>query len=139
MKKRCNLVTILGLVGIVVGISGVLPVFFQPDDIWWTPRQLALTPDEASGRVRILVADEPLTDRLAAGELLLVTPDGPRPMAAGDIRLRLNNRDKVRAHALMAAMVPVAIAAVGLSVTVFGLFVVPARREAQSVASQQKM
>jgi len=62
-------------------------------DIWWTPKELAVTPTEATDRVELYVRGVALPEQIKAGRLQLVTDNGASPITETDVRVRLNNRD----------------------------------------------
>lgn len=93
---------ILGAVFCLTSVGEMVRLGTQRADIWWTPKELALPLDKAADRVRLTVAGEPLPEQLAAGRLLLVTDAGPRALTDADVRLRLNNRDRVRVQQMPA-------------------------------------
>jgi hypothetical protein len=70
----------------------------QPADIWWTPRALALPLSEAADRVEVYVGDEALQRLLESGRVQLLTGGGPVRVTESEVRLRLNNRDRIRAE-----------------------------------------
>lgn len=76
----------------------VLRYFGQPADIWWTPKEMALPLAEASDRVEVYVRDVALPEQLEAGRVQLLTEAGPSRIAKSDVRVRLNNRDRIRAE-----------------------------------------
>lgn len=75
----------------------LLRAFSQRDDIWWTPKAMALPLSESQDRVQIFVRDQALSALIEAGQLQMVDAGSPHAVAADDIRLRFNNWDKMRA------------------------------------------
>ncbi|SRR5213593_854890 len=69
-------------------------------DIWWTPPTLAPSLTESQDRVRIYARGRPLGALLDAKELWIKDEAGSSPLGADEIRLRLNNWDRVRAARL---------------------------------------
>jgi len=68
-------------------------------DIWWTPQPLALSLSESADRVQVYVRGKPLGSLLDAGQLKLAgTQDSV--LSISDVRLRLNNWDRVRTQRL---------------------------------------
>jgi hypothetical protein len=76
------------------------------EDIWWTPKELALPLDQTTNSFRLTVRGQPLEHLLAEGRLRLDMGDGSRAVAATDVRARLNNVDRIKA-----ARAPIAAAA----------------------------
>ena len=69
-------------------------------DIWWTPLPMALSISESQDRVQIFVRGKPLAALLEARQLSVTDENGSSPLGAGEIGLRLNNWDRVRADRL---------------------------------------
>ncbi len=132
MKKWFNPVTLIGLFVVAMGLVQLVPKFFEPRDIWWTPRSMALSLQDSRDRVEVFVADKLLRDRVADRSLHLVAEDGTaRPVQADDIRLRLNNWDARRADLYWQAMFSAAYLALGVAMLVVGLFFVPKERRSE--------
>jgi hypothetical protein len=82
-------------------LVSALPLFralTQRDDIWWTPQAMALPLSEAQDRVQIFVRNQPLSALLESGHLQMTASEGLQTIAPGDVRLRLNNWDRMRAE-----------------------------------------
>jgi hypothetical protein len=71
---------------------------FQRNDIWWTPPQLAVPLAEASDRVEVYVQGTHLAQLIQDGRLRVAEGNGSRAVAAGDVGIRLNNWDRMRAQ-----------------------------------------
>jgi hypothetical protein len=82
----------------LVSALQILRLLGQPSDIWWTPRALALPLVEASDRVEVYVGDVPLQRLLEAGRVQVTTDAGATRVTEPEVRLRLNNRDRIRAE-----------------------------------------
>jgi hypothetical protein len=65
-------------------------------DIWWTPFTMLVPLADGKDRVEIYVRREPLAALLQARQLRIEDDDSSSVLAAGDIGLRFNNRDRVR-------------------------------------------
>lgn len=76
----------------------IVRCFAQPSDIWWTPKAIALPLAGTSDRVEVYVRGVALRDHVEAGRLQLVTDSGATAVAGPDIRLRVNNWDRIRAE-----------------------------------------
>lgn len=84
---------------IVLLVIAALPVYRElarPRDIWWTPRAMLVPLPESADRVEVFVRGEPLGTLLEAGRVEIV--------ASGDIGLRFNSRDRLRAESLPALL-----------------------------------
>lgn len=140
MDRRINGLSIVGIIMLFVSLGHLIPMLVERGDIWWTPKQLALSLGEAEGRVRIYLRDEPIEDRLEKGCLYVVNEEGNRQkVGRDDVRLRLNNWDRRRASLLTSAIIETSAATAGFMLLVFGLFVLPAiyRRQAASTPPVQ--
>jgi hypothetical protein len=69
----------------------------QRNDVWWTPSALSVPLAESKDRVVVYVRGKPLADRIQAGELRLEENGAATTLAMGDVGLRFNNWDRVRA------------------------------------------
>ena len=108
---------VLGSAVFLIPASHLLRFFVQRSDIWWTPKGLSVPLVDTSDRVEIYVRDGLLQEQVNAQRLQLVTEQGPVTLAASDVRLRFNNRDRVRAEQIPSLL----SAAVGAAAS--GLFV----------------
>ena len=114
---------ILGAVFFLSSLGEMVRLSTQRADIWWTPKELALPLGAAADRVQLTIAGAPLPEVLAAGRLQLVTDTGTRPVTDADVRLRLNNRDRVRVQqtpALVSTGIGLGVALVILLAGVLG-------------------
>jgi hypothetical protein len=101
VKRMARLRTFLLIFGGIFFLMSALPLvryFIQPTDIWWTPRALALALVDTSDQVEVYVRDVQLTEHIKAGRLQLLSDAGARLVTESDIRLRLNNWDRIRAQ-----------------------------------------
>src|SRR4051812_46992721 len=67
-------------------------------DIWWTPLPLMVPLTEAADRVEVYVRGKPVGALLDAGQLRVVDGGSGNAVAAGEIGIRFNNWDRVRAE-----------------------------------------
>jgi hypothetical protein len=67
-------------------------------DIWWTPPAMALSLNESQDRVRIYARGQPLGALLEARRLWIRDDAGSSVLDPGEVGLRLNNWDRVRAR-----------------------------------------
>jgi hypothetical protein len=95
-------------------------VLSRRPDIWWTPRTMLVPLGEATDRVEIYALGQPLTALLQNGQARVAEGGSMRVLTPGDIGLRFNNWDRVRADRL-----PVLLAsAAGCGVTVLMLLLI---------------
>ena len=69
-------------------------------DIWWTPQAMLVPLAESKDRVEIYARGKPLAALLEAGNLRIAEGSGLSALATGDVGLRFNNWDRVRAERL---------------------------------------
>src|SRR6266571_1220075 len=74
--------------------------FYPRDDIWWTPATSPLSLEQSRDRVEVYVRGVPLQSALQSGRLQLAGDSGLAPITANDIRIRLNNYDRVKVERL---------------------------------------
>jgi hypothetical protein len=77
-------------------------------DIWWTPPTMAVPLTESMDRVEIYAHGEPLAALLKAGQVRIVEDGSTTVLAPGDVSLRFNNWDRVRAAQLPGLLIPAA-------------------------------
>ncbi len=107
-----------GIVILAIPASHVFRFFTQRSDIWWTPKALAVPLAESADRVEIYVQGQLLQEQLAAQRVQVLTERGSATLQVGDVALRFNNRDRVRAE-----QVPLLVGA-AFVIGVAGVFVV---------------
>lgn len=66
-------------------------------DIWWTPAAMALSLAQSRDRVEIYARGKPLGALLEAKQLWIGDKAASTPLDAGEIGMRFNNWDRVRA------------------------------------------
>ncbi|HET9888360.1 MAG TPA: hypothetical protein VFR10_12715 [bacterium] len=92
-------------------LVSALPLFralTQRNDIWWTPQPMALPFAEAQDRVQIFIRDQPLSALIESGQLQMMQNGSSPVIAPGDVRLRLNNWDRLRAERMPVLLVQAA-------------------------------
>jgi hypothetical protein len=106
---------IFGGVFFLMSALQLVRFFSQRADIWWTPKPLGLALADAADRVEVYVRDVALLEHVKTGRVQLLTDAGARPVMESDIRLRLNNWDRVRAERIPSLLgVGVALGASGV-------------------------
>jgi len=123
--SRINGATIMGMIALVVGISGAVPRLVVPEENWWTPRSLMLGLSDARDKVVVIINDKRLGAHLEDQTLLVQGGAGPMPVTKEEIGFRINNYDKVRATRYLHAILPACIASFGLTMMIIGLFIAP--------------
>ena len=87
----------------------------RPKDIWWTPRAMLVPLAESADRVEIYARGRPLTGLLQAGQIRITEDARTSELTPGEVSLRFNNWDRLRAErlpVLVASAAGCAIAAV---------------------------
>jgi len=140
MSRNINPLLLIGIIGVTVFGSHFGAQFGRAvwgnQDIWWTPKSMALTLDETKDSFQVLIGGEPLARRLEAGALLAVGPQGERyKIVPGDIGVRLNNWPRVKASFLNAAVCSAFMLGVSFACLVLGLTqIIQARRPGKAAA-----
>ena len=86
----------------------------RPSDIWWTPVPLALSLADSRDRVEIYVHGQQLGTLLDRHQLAITDETGTRALGVEEIRIRLNNWDRVRTAQLPLLLVDAAACGAGL-------------------------
>jgi hypothetical protein len=120
---------VLGIVVLLIPASQLFRFFTQRSDIWWTPKPLAMPLAESTDRVEIYVRGELLQEQLRAQRLRVFTDGAAATVGVGDVTLRFNNRDRVRADQIPTLLVAALVTGVvGVFVVLSGLGIWPATR-----------
>ena len=132
MKRRINGLTIIGIVMVCVFLGHLLTKLLERGDIWWTPKELALSLEESKDRVRVYLRGEPIEDRLRDGSLYIEDGEGRREVTQADVGIRLNNWDRQRASLYGGAIIDAAALTAGLMFLIFGALVLPAMQRKEN-------
>lgn len=92
--------SVFSLVCFAIAAAPLVAEFTRRSDIWWTPRPLMVPLAESADRVGVYARDEPLAALIAAGRLRIEKDGSWSTLGAGDVGLRFNNWDRVRARRL---------------------------------------
>ena len=84
---------IVAAVPLIRGLAG-------RSDIWWTPPTMLVPLAESADRVQVYARGEPLAALLQAGQVQIARGTGTSVLTPGDIGVRFNNWDRVRAERL---------------------------------------
>ncbi len=109
MPPRIRLV-FLGL-SVSLFLVAAMPLYRELSrrpDIWWTPPTMLVPLAEGRDRAQIYARGRPVEELLEAGQLRLVEDGGSRALTSGDIGLRFNNWDRLRAESLPPLLVSAA-------------------------------
>ncbi|MBD3336503.1 MAG: hypothetical protein GF355_13405 [Candidatus Eisenbacteria bacterium] len=103
-------------------------------DIWWTPRSLAVDLDETQDEFRLLVSGDLLQEHLRRGSLQATDAQGETyRVVAGDISVRLNNWDEVRASWFQSAVFSAFMLGAAVACLVLGGILIRSARRAASL------
>lgn len=102
---RFNPMTLLGMLGVCFfGVHFFVQcaqAMWGDSSIWWTHRSMALTLPETENHFELYVGPDILQDLVERGVVSVRDADGrERTVTAADIRVRVNNWDRVRADHL---------------------------------------
>jgi len=110
MPGRVRLIfTILNLSVFLLAAMPIIRELVRPDDIWWTPRTMLVPLAESANRVEIYAHGRPLAGLLQAGQVQVLEGGVPATLSRGDVGLRFNNSDHVRAERLPMLLLSAAV------------------------------
>ena len=101
MPRRVRLALVA--MSLAVLLTSALPIvqeLTRRTDIWWTPHNMLVPLAESGPRVEIYAKDQPLASLLQRGRVQLLDEGRPVSLGLGDVGLRFNNTDRVRAERL---------------------------------------
>lgn len=110
---------VFGAVLFVISLFNIIRLWRAPENIWWTPRALAVAFPEAGDRVDVYIGEERLGPMLAQGRLWAGDLSHSRLVQAQEVRLVFNNRDRVLVDRIPALMSFAAGAGAGLALLLF--------------------
>ena len=93
----------LVIMSLSVLLTSALPILREltrRTDIWWTPTTMPVPLAESGQRVEIYAHGQPLAKLIQAGKVQVLDEGRPVSLGAGDVGLRFNNSDRVRAERL---------------------------------------
>jgi hypothetical protein len=140
MRRRLHPLLLAGLIGTTV--SGSLfagqygAAVWGRSDIWWTPIELAWTLPAAANEFELYLGGELMQRQVERGALAVQNENGAmRPVAPTEIKVRLNNWQKIRAERLHGAVFAAFSLGISLTCLVLGLIgQVRSRKENRSAS-----
>ncbi len=140
MRRRRHPLLLAGLIGTTV--SGSLfagqygAAVWGRSDIWWTPMELALTLPAAANEFELYLSGELLQRQVERGALAVQGENGTmRPVAPTEIKVRLNNWQKIRAERLHGAVFAAFSLGISMTCLVLGIIgQVRSRKEKRSAS-----
>ena len=107
---------------LLTALLNLYAFFHRRSDIWWTPLPKAVPVAASGDRVEIYARGTDLRTLLDAGRVRVTGDPGAGVLAADDVRIRFNNRDRVRAEqapllVLYGFTIGAALVLVGLTLT----------------------
>lgn len=102
----------LVIMSLAVLLTSALPILREltrRTDIWWTPATMLVPLGESGQRVEIYAHGQPLAKLIQAGKVQVLDEGKPVSLGAGDVGLRFNNSDRVRAERLPRVLVSAAL------------------------------
>lgn len=126
MHKTMNPLLLIGMIGVFVFGAHLLTQlarsFWEDQNIWWTPKQMALSLDQSRQHFELYVRDTLLQEHCERNTLLALDAEGnPHPVQAGDIAVRVNNWNSVNASFLRAAIPTTFLSGVSLTCFILGI------------------
>jgi hypothetical protein len=110
---------VFGTILLAVSLFNIVRLWRAPENIWWTPRPLAVAFPDAGDRVDVYIGEERLGPMLAQGRLWAGDLSHSRLVQAQEVRLVFNNRDRVLVDRIPALMSFAAGAGAGLALLLF--------------------
>lgn len=103
--RKFNPMTFIGMLGVCIfGVQFAVragQVIWADRSIWWTPMSMALPLSATGDHFELYVGADILQDLVERGALVVRDAEGrERPVSAADIRVRVNNWERVRADRL---------------------------------------
>jgi len=132
-KTKLNALLIIGIIGVfTIGINFVIQiyrVFGSNQDIWWTATTMPLTIDKTKESFELSINGKTIQKHLADGTLLALNDEGnQQSVVSGDISVRLNNWNKVKASILINALFSGVLFGAGITMFIIGLIQLLNRR-----------
>lgn len=132
-KTKLNALLIIGIIGVfTIGINFVIQiyrVFGSNQDIWWTATTMPLTIDKTKESFELSINGKTIQKHLAEGTLLALNDEGnQQSVVSGDISVRLNNWNKVKASILINALFSGVLFGAGITMFIIGLIQLLNRR-----------
>ena len=113
---------LVGLLACAGACYGLLHVWEQPADAYWTVTAFSPPLASVSDRVELFVSDEPLLKAVTEERLVLKKKTTEAPVAAADLVARMNTYDRVRLARIPTMLGLAAAAGGGLVLFLIGLF-----------------
>ena len=110
MPRRVRLALVaMSLSVLIVTALPIVRELTRRTDIWWTPHTMLVPLADGADRVEIYVHGQPLAKLLQTGHVQVLDEGRPVSLGAGDVGLRFNNSDRVRAERLPRLLVSAAL------------------------------
>lgn len=134
MKKQINALIIIGIIGTAVFGSHVAVKYSEANwgnkDIWWTPASMALPLQETRQEFEMYLKGDLLDKHLERGSLAIVEKKGESsPLVASDIKIRMNNWNKIRAEKLNSAVITSFLLGICMASLVMGIVQYVAKKQ----------
>jgi hypothetical protein len=113
---------LIGLLVCAGACYGILRLWEQPADAYWTPAAYAPPLAQASDRVEVFVGGEPILKLAADQKLVLKEKTTEAPLAPDQLVARVNNYDRVRLARIPTLLALAAAAGAGLVFFLVGVF-----------------
>jgi hypothetical protein len=126
MKKKINVLLFIGIIGTAIFAPQFAAKYGQAiwgnKDIWWTPNALALPLHETKQEIGLFLSNELLQDHIKRGSLYAKDSQGKSyQVASKDIKIRLNNWNKVKASLLHVAVFLAFMSGVSITCLILGV------------------
>ena len=109
MPRRVRLaLVVMSLSVLLVTALPIIRELTRRTDIWWTPQTMLVPLAESADRVQIYAQGQPLAKLVQAGRVQVLDEGHPVSVSAGDVGLRFNNSERVRAERLPGLLISAA-------------------------------
>jgi len=86
-------------------IINLYNAFWGPEDIWWTHNSMKIAIEESTNSIQVFIGGKPLQNHFPDKSLQLIDAEGKRhPVVSQDVRVRVNNWNKVKSRYLTFAV-----------------------------------
>ena len=110
MPRRVRLALVaMSLSVLIVTALPIVRELTRRTDIWWTPMTMLVPLADSADRVEIYAQGRPLAKLIQAGQVQVLDEGMPVGLGAGDVGLRFNNSDHVRAERMPRLLISAAL------------------------------
>ncbi len=137
--KQANLARVylllFGGIFFLTSCISLVRFYYVREDIWWTPMTAPLSLEQSRDKIEVYVRGVPLQNALQSGRVQFTGESGSSSVTTGEIGIRVNNRDRIKAERVPAMVASAAGAGfTGLLVLLGLIGWLPTRRPSERVS-----